>query len=145
MPRLATLHARENQPTTNDVTTQPISISASFTKVKWGVQKSLSWIRLTGVHGGWCSGVEARRVRDSDVPRRRVADVRDVDDDDDRLARQDSERTIAVDRDDELHRHRRHHFLINAKHRVAARVDTFPADDELWQHDASINRRDLTL
>ena len=25
-----------NQPTTNDVTTQPISISASFTKVKWG-------------------------------------------------------------------------------------------------------------
>ena len=25
-----------NQPTTNDVTTQPISISASFTNVKWG-------------------------------------------------------------------------------------------------------------
>jgi len=33
MRRLATVHARENQPTTNDVTTQPISISASFTKV----------------------------------------------------------------------------------------------------------------
>jgi len=31
------VHARDNQrPTTNDVTTQPISISASFTKVKWG-------------------------------------------------------------------------------------------------------------
>jgi len=29
------VHARDNQPTTNDVTTQPISISASFTKVKW--------------------------------------------------------------------------------------------------------------
>jgi len=25
-----------NQPTTNDVNTQPISISASFTNVKWG-------------------------------------------------------------------------------------------------------------
>jgi len=36
MHRLATVHARDNQPTTNDVTTQPISISASFTKVKWG-------------------------------------------------------------------------------------------------------------
>jgi len=34
MHRLATVHARDNQPTTNDVTTQPIS--ASFTKVKWG-------------------------------------------------------------------------------------------------------------
>ena len=34
MHRLATVHARENQPTTNDVTTQSISISASFTKVK---------------------------------------------------------------------------------------------------------------
>jgi len=33
MHRLATVHARENQPTTNDVTTQPISISTSFTKV----------------------------------------------------------------------------------------------------------------
>ena len=32
MHRLATVHARDNQPTTNDVTTQPISISASFTK-----------------------------------------------------------------------------------------------------------------
>jgi len=31
MHRLA-VHARDNQP--NDVTTQPISISASFTKVK---------------------------------------------------------------------------------------------------------------
>ena len=30
MHRLATVHARDNQPTTNDVTTQPISISASF-------------------------------------------------------------------------------------------------------------------
>jgi len=28
------VHARDNQPTTNDVTTHPISISASFTKVK---------------------------------------------------------------------------------------------------------------
>jgi len=36
MYRLATVHARDNQPTTNDVTTQPISISASFTNVKWG-------------------------------------------------------------------------------------------------------------
>jgi len=36
MHRLATVHARDNQPTTNDVTTQPISISASVTKVKWG-------------------------------------------------------------------------------------------------------------
>jgi len=35
MHRLATVHARDNhRPTTNDVTTQPISISASFTKVK---------------------------------------------------------------------------------------------------------------
>ena len=38
MHRLATVHARDNhatnQPTTNDVTTQPISINASFTKVK---------------------------------------------------------------------------------------------------------------
>ena len=37
MHRLATEHARDNQPnqpTTNDVTTQPISISASFTNVK---------------------------------------------------------------------------------------------------------------
>ena len=43
IPRLATVHVRDNQPTnqpttndqpTNDVTTQPISISASFTKVK---------------------------------------------------------------------------------------------------------------
>ena len=34
---LATVHARDNQrPTTNDVMTQPISINASFTKVKWG-------------------------------------------------------------------------------------------------------------
>jgi len=33
MHRLATVHARDNQPT-NDVTTQPISISASFTIVK---------------------------------------------------------------------------------------------------------------
>jgi len=32
MHRLATVNAR--QPTTNDVTTQPISISASFTNVK---------------------------------------------------------------------------------------------------------------
>jgi len=42
---LATVHARDNRPTTNDVTTQPVSIvvvveifmlpiSASFTKVK---------------------------------------------------------------------------------------------------------------
>jgi len=31
---LATVHARDDQPTTNDVTTQPISISASFTNVK---------------------------------------------------------------------------------------------------------------
>jgi len=30
MHRLATVHPRDNQPTTNDVTTQPISISASF-------------------------------------------------------------------------------------------------------------------
>jgi len=41
MHRLATVHARDNQPTnqrptTTDVTTQPISISASFTNVKWG-------------------------------------------------------------------------------------------------------------
>jgi len=40
MHRLATVLARDNQPTndqpTNDVTTQPISISASFTNVKWG-------------------------------------------------------------------------------------------------------------
>jgi len=39
MHHLATVHARDNQPTTNDVTsvtTQPISISASFTNVKWG-------------------------------------------------------------------------------------------------------------
>jgi len=35
MHRLATVHARDNQLTTNDVTTQPISISAFFTKVKW--------------------------------------------------------------------------------------------------------------
>jgi len=34
MHRLATVHARDNQPTTNDVTTQLISISAYFTKVK---------------------------------------------------------------------------------------------------------------
>jgi len=41
MHRLATVHARDNnqpttndQPKTNDVTTQPISISASFTDVK---------------------------------------------------------------------------------------------------------------
>jgi len=39
MHRLATVHARDNQrptnqPTTNDVTSQPISISASFTNVK---------------------------------------------------------------------------------------------------------------
>ena len=27
-------HTRDNRPTTNDVTTQPISISASFIKVK---------------------------------------------------------------------------------------------------------------
>jgi len=27
MHRLATLHARDNQPTTNDVTTQPISVN----------------------------------------------------------------------------------------------------------------------
>jgi len=33
---LATVQARDNKPTTNDVTTQPISIMASFTKVKWG-------------------------------------------------------------------------------------------------------------
>ena len=33
MHRLATVHARDNQPTTNDVATQPISISASFTNV----------------------------------------------------------------------------------------------------------------
>jgi len=31
---LATVHARDNHATTNDVTTQPISISASFTNVK---------------------------------------------------------------------------------------------------------------
>jgi len=36
MHSLATVHARDNQPTTNDVTTQPTSISASFTNVKWG-------------------------------------------------------------------------------------------------------------
>jgi len=40
MHRLATVHARDNQPTnqptTNDVTTQPISINTSFTNVKWG-------------------------------------------------------------------------------------------------------------
>jgi len=30
------VHARDNQPTANDVTTQPISISASFTEAKWG-------------------------------------------------------------------------------------------------------------
>jgi len=40
MHRLATVHANDNQPTnrptTNDLTTQPISISASFTNVKWG-------------------------------------------------------------------------------------------------------------
>jgi len=29
------VHACDNQPT-NDVTTQPISINASFTKVMWG-------------------------------------------------------------------------------------------------------------
>jgi len=34
MHRLATVPAHDNQPTTNNVTTQPISISASFTKVK---------------------------------------------------------------------------------------------------------------
>ena len=34
MHRLATVHAHDNQPTTNDVTTQPISISPSFTKVR---------------------------------------------------------------------------------------------------------------
>jgi len=39
MHRLATVHARDNQPTTNDVTTQPISISASFTKVKSKVRR----------------------------------------------------------------------------------------------------------
>jgi len=41
MHHLATVHARDNQPTTNqpttnDVTAQPISISASFTNVKRG-------------------------------------------------------------------------------------------------------------
>jgi len=36
MHHLATVHARDNQPTTNDITTQPVSISASFTNVKWG-------------------------------------------------------------------------------------------------------------
>jgi len=36
MHRLATVHVRDNQPTTNDITTQLISISASFAKVKWG-------------------------------------------------------------------------------------------------------------
>jgi len=36
MHRLATVHARDNRPTTNDVTTQLISINASFTKAKWG-------------------------------------------------------------------------------------------------------------
>jgi len=36
---LATVHARDNQPTTNDVTTQPISISASFTKVIEALKK----------------------------------------------------------------------------------------------------------
>jgi len=34
MHRLATVHARDDQPTTNDVTTQPISISASFTFIQ---------------------------------------------------------------------------------------------------------------
>ena len=34
MHRLATVHARDNQPTTNDVTTQPISISACERKVR---------------------------------------------------------------------------------------------------------------
>jgi len=33
MHRLATVHARDNQPT-NDVTTQPISVSASFTEAR---------------------------------------------------------------------------------------------------------------
>jgi len=31
MHRLATVHARDNQPTINDVTTQPISISCAAT------------------------------------------------------------------------------------------------------------------
>jgi len=32
------VHVRDNQPT-NDVMTQPISISASFTNVKWALKK----------------------------------------------------------------------------------------------------------
>ena len=44
MHRLATVHARDNLPTTNDVTRQPISISASFTNVEWGAcNESISW------------------------------------------------------------------------------------------------------
>jgi len=52
MHRLATVHARDNQrPTTNDVTTQPISISTSFTKVKWGSSK-YSWIKQENTEQG---------------------------------------------------------------------------------------------
>jgi len=53
MHRLATVHARDNQPTnqptTNDVTTQPISISASFTNVKEALNNTPSGIYLPRV------------------------------------------------------------------------------------------------
>ena len=60
MHRLATVHANDNQPAnqrpttndqvTNDVTTQPISISASCTKVKWALK---NWPGVGKLPGLW--------------------------------------------------------------------------------------------
>ena len=47
MHRLATVHAHDNQPTTNDVTTLPISISASFTDVKWALKNRYRYRQLS--------------------------------------------------------------------------------------------------
>ena len=50
MHRLATVQARDNQPT-NDITTQPISISASFTKVSEALNnmKLVHWPLMGGL------------------------------------------------------------------------------------------------
>ena len=61
MHRLATVHAHDNQPTTNDVTTQPISISTSFTKVKWGAYKWITSERspLAHAYHVWSTSITA--------------------------------------------------------------------------------------
>ena len=55
MHRLATVHARDNQTMTNDVTTQPISISASFTEAlkNWFKQYDVKLVGCLSSRGLW--------------------------------------------------------------------------------------------